>query len=98
MKVKVHITNRTVFLDRMVWANVDVPAVPRVDEFLYVSDETRAALEKMAVRRPNWEGAYADYVDPKVPDRVNFSGAIRVVDVAYFEGDPFVSIELGKEK
>ena len=94
MKVKVYITNRSVFLDPLVIALVEVAAPPRVGEYMYLSNETRNYLEQCAIRRPGWKSAYADFVNPREPERVNLSKAIRVAAIAYREGDPYVSVEL----
>ena len=97
MKVKVHISNRMVFLDPMVFALVELPAVPRIGENVYLKDETRLSLEQKAVLRPGWKGAYADFVDPMDPGRVNLTSANCVAEVAYVEGEPYVSLELHKD-
>ena len=96
MKIKVHISNRSVFLDPRVAALVEIPTSPRIGEVLYLAEETLAKLEAMAVERPGWKKAYADFVDPKEPDHPKFKSAFRINQVAYFEGNPIVSVELYK--
>lgn len=96
MKIKVHISNRSHFLDPRVVALVEVPIIPRIGEYLYVSEDTRSTLERLAIGRIGWGSAYADWVNPQEPNRVNLKSAIRVVDVAYMEGSPYISIELDR--
>lgn len=106
-KVKVYIHSESVHHDEIVNVEIELPSIPRVGEYLYLTAELIAELENKAKSdlvvaikyAPDWFfGRSHNWRIPKIGNLkdLSFGDAICVVDVSYYAGDDRVYIELNK--
>jgi hypothetical protein len=104
-KIKVHIKNDNDFLDSNVFVEIQLPAVPRKGEILYLNEEQQEILKKkvksdlkIAVNyAPKWfYGASSGCENPKEKNLkdLDFGDAIFVNDVVFSGDSEFIQIEL----
>lgn len=105
--VRVHIKSENTYLDKNVFVDITLPAIPRVGEYLHLR-EFMQVLEDLAKKDlitagnyyPKWFYFMDNYIDPlkkKDIHNLSFADAIRVDSVAYYPNDELVYIELDDE-
>lgn len=92
-KIMVHIKNNDAYMDDRVYAFIELSHVPRVGEFLFLSEETNEILES-DISRVKRKEDYSEWIFAK--DEISVEDAIRVESILYKEGEKFVHIELNR--
>ena len=101
----VHIKNGYTYIDNNVCVQIELPAVPRKGEFLYLQndlkqvleDKVRSDLEIARVYAPKWfYGHSYDCEEPKQEnlEDISFDDAIIVDSVAFIANSEIIHIEL----
>ena len=104
-KIKVYINNYNQFIDSDVFVEIELPAVPRKGENLYLTEEQQEILKnkvksdlKIAINyAPKWfYGASSGCENPKKNNLkdLDFGDAIFVDSVVFTGGSEFIQIEL----
>jgi hypothetical protein len=104
-KIKVHIKNDNDFLDSNVFVEIELPAVPRKGEILYLNEEQQEILKNKAKLNleiaqnyaPKWfYGASSGCENPKEKNLkdLGFGDAIFVDSVVFSGDSEFIQIEL----
>lgn len=103
-KIRVHIANDTKFMDPKVFVDINLPAIPRKGELIYLKNEQIRELEEKACEdiedilfyyHPKWFYGYScDCWTPKnsIIKDFDFGDANTVTDVLYDED--IIHIEL----
>jgi hypothetical protein len=102
-KIMIYIANDNNFLDSDVCVEIQLPAVPRKGDILYLTDEQIEVLENKAKSDlkiakcyfPRWFYGDASYKEPKQENLqdLSFEDAMYVRDVVYY-GNSEIKIEL----
>ena len=103
-KIRVHINNENEYIDNRVFVDIELPAVPRKGEFLYLGDNLskleEKAKEDLTIAKdysPKWfYGASSACQEPKQENLkdLSFADAIQVSSVAYISGEDIVHVEI----
>lgn len=108
INVKVYIENEAYFLDDDVSVSFKLPAIPRVGERIFLTEQLQSQLENMArssldkaSNYRNWFYRYSNYVrngddikENNLKD-LSFDDASYVTHVVFIPDDDTVYIELG---
>lgn len=101
----IHIKNENIYMDDNVCVQIELPAVPRRGEILYLNDDLKQVLEdkaksNLAVAReyaPKWfYGHSYNCEEPKQENLIDisFDDAIHVDSVAFNANSEIIHVEL----
>lgn len=108
IRCRVHIKNELEYMDGDVFVEVELPCLPPVGSILWLSNQERKVLERMATKHTNIARRYAPrwfYGDshscsnPKEENLkdLSFSDANKVTDILFSKNREFVDIEIQDE-